>query len=252
MAIVNNPYILFADFGLSRAENVSRALDHAQRESRSLVVVADRVEGEALATLVVTKLRREASCLAVRSPGSTEEWKRVLREIASLTGGTVLSRESQLAPNSLTIEELGRARRIVAGEHATLIEGGEVDEASLFLEKTWQRDYQNRLRQEIARTVFLSLMLDKSHFERFLEAQDQTIVLAYGACEQTIQQVVIKGDVRQAFDTVTHHCQSLTEALSSISSQLSGLREEVVGDYQLDEAMISELKEKHFGSSPSV
>lgn len=252
MAIVNSPYILFADFELSRAENVSPALDCAQRESRSLVVVADRVNGEALATLVVTKLRGEASCLAVRSQGSTKEWKRVLCEIASRTGGAVLSGESQLAPNSLTTKELGRARRVVAGEHATLIEGGEVDEASLSLEKNWQRDYQNRLRREIARVVFLSLMLDKSDFERFLDAQEQTIVLAYVACAQTIQQVVMNGDVRQAFDTVTHHCQSLTEALSSISSQLSGLREEVVGDYQLDEAMISELKEKRFGSSAGV
>lgn len=252
IAIVNNAFILFADFELSRAEEISRALDFAKHEGRSLVVVADRVEGEALATLVVTKLRGEASCLAVRTPGSTEEWKQVLREIASLTGGTVLSKESQLAPNSLTIEELGRAHRIVAGEHATRIAGGEVDEASSLLEFTWQHDYQNCLRQEIARTVFLSLMLDKSHFERFLEAQDQTIVLARDACEQMIQQIVIKRDVRQAFDTVVHHCHSLTEVLSSISSQLSGLREDVVGDYQLDEPMISELKEKHLGSPPSL
>ena len=108
IAIVNNPYILFADFGLSRSEHVSCALDYAQRESRSLAVVADRVEGEALATLVATKLRGEANCLAVRSLGSTEEWKGVLREIASLTGGTVLSRESQLAPSPFDILLLSR------------------------------------------------------------------------------------------------------------------------------------------------
>lgn len=254
MAIVNNAFILFADFGLSRAEEVSRALDLAKHEGRSLVVVADRVEGEALATLAVAKLRGEASCLAVRTPGSTEEWKQVLREIASLMGGTVLSRESQLAPNSVTIKELGRAHRIVAGEHATRIAGGEVDEASpaALLEFTWQHEYQNSLRQEIAKTVFLSLMLDKSHFERFLEAQDQAMVLAYAACEQAIQQLVMKQDVQQAFDTVARHCQSLAEALSSISSQLSGLWEEIVSDYQLEEAMISELKEKHWGSPPNL
>lgn len=252
MAIVNNPYILFVDGKLSRAEDMSRALDHAQKEGKSLLVVADGVEGEALATLVTRKLRGESSCLAVRSPGLSEESKCVLHEIASLTGGTVISSETPVRLDSLTTKELGRARRAVACEEATFIEGGEADEASGIIEMIWQSDYQKRIRQDIARILFLSLMLDKSHFEDFLQRQDEMIVLAYAACEQTIQLVCVKPNVRQAFLNVSHHCQSLTEALSSISSELSALREEVVSDYQLEEAMISELKEKHWGSLPKL
>jgi hypothetical protein len=249
VAIVSNPYVMFAEYKLSRAEDVSRALDYAQRENKSLVVVAERVEDEALGTLVLKKLRSEVSCLAVRSRGSADEWRKILGNIASITGGTVLNRESQLAPGSITIQELGRAHRIVAMEYATLVEVSGVEEASLFPERTLQFPYQNSLRREVARVVFLSLMLEKSKFERFLQAQDQTIVLAYWACEHTIKRVVMDRDVMRKLDTVTNHCQSLTEALSVLDSELSGLRDEVVDDYQLDEPMISELKEKHFESS---
>ena len=129
---LENPYILLHDKKISAATNIVPVLEKlVQSGRRELVVIAEDVDGEALATLVLNKLRGTFSCLGVKAPGFGDRRKAMLQDVAVLTGATLISEEVGRTLESTTLEDLGQAERVVATKDDTTVIGGKGSEAEI-------------------------------------------------------------------------------------------------------------------------
>jgi chaperonin GroEL len=129
-AELEDPYILITDKKISAISELLPVLEKVLQVSKNFVVIAEDVEGEALATLVVNKLRGTLNCLAVKAPGFGDRRKAMLEDIAILTGGKVISEEVGRKLDSATPADLGRARKVVADkDNTTIVEGKGSEEA---------------------------------------------------------------------------------------------------------------------------
>ncbi|MDE0643726.1 MAG: chaperonin GroEL [bacterium] len=123
-AVLEDPYILIANQKISSVNDMLPVLEKIMQTGKPLMVLAEDVEGEALATLVVNKIRGTFSSLGVKAPGFGERRKSMLQDIAILTGGTVISEEVGLKLDGVALDMLGRARRvIVAKDNSTIVDG---------------------------------------------------------------------------------------------------------------------------------
>lgn len=160
-AVLENPYILITDLKISAVSDILPLLENmANQGKKDLVIIADEVEGEALATLVLNKLRGVFNALAVKAPGFGERRKEMLEDIAILTGGQFISEDLGLKLENVKIEMLGQARKVVADkDNTTIIEGkgssekikARIEQIKRELEKSTSEFDKEKLQERLAK-----------------------------------------------------------------------------------------------------
>ncbi len=157
---LDDPYILITDKKISSIQEILPVLEKVLQFSKNLVIIAEDIDGEALATLVVNKLRGTINALAIKAPGFGDRRKAMLQDLAILTGGTVISEEIGRKLDSASVEDLGRARRVVANkDETTIIEGrgdegaikGRVDQIRAQIETTTSDFDREKLQERLAK-----------------------------------------------------------------------------------------------------
>lgn len=128
---IEDPYLLITDKKISAVQDLLPFLENIIKVTKNLVIIADSVEGEALATLVVNKLRGTFSALAVKAPGFGDRRKAMLEDIAVLTGGTVISEDTGRKLDSVAVDDCGRADKVWADKDNCRIIGGKGDQAAI-------------------------------------------------------------------------------------------------------------------------
>ena len=174
-AVIDDAYILITDKKISSIQEILPLLEQVVQSGKKLVIIAEDVEGEALATLIVNRMRGTFTCVAVKAPGFGDRRKEMLRDIAILTGGEVISEELGLELKEATMSQLGRAKQVKVQKENTIIVDGAGDKQAI----------QDRIHQIRAQIETTTSEFDKEKLqERLAKLSGGVAVIKVGAATE--------------------------------------------------------------------
>jgi chaperonin GroEL len=236
-ATIENPYILILDQKVSALNEIVPFLENTMKVTKNIVIIADDIDGEALAMLVVNKMRGNFNILAVKAPAFGDRRKAILQDIAILTGGTLISEDTGRKLDSVTIEDLGRADRVWADKDNTQIIGGKGDKVALEArldqikkeyEKTTSDFDKEKLAERIAKlTGGVAVIKVGAATEVELNELKERVKDAVGATKAAIDEGIVPGGgvallkARQALDGLKGDNADETAGIEIIRGSLS-------------------------------
>lgn len=202
-AVIETPYILITDQKISSVSDFLPFLENVVKVSKNLVIIADDIDGEALATLVVNKMRGAFNVLAVKAPGFGDRRKSMLEDIAILTGGTVISEDTGRKLDSVTIEDCGKADRVWADKDNTRVVGGQGQKKSITariaqikteIEKTTSDFDREKLEERLAKLAGgVAVINVGAATEVELNELKERVKDAVGATKAAIEEGIVPG-----------------------------------------------------------
>lgn len=262
-AVLDNPYILLTDKKISNIQEIVPILEQILQQGRSLLVVADDVDGEALPTLVLNKIRGTFNVVAVKAPGFGDRRKTMLEDIAVLTGGTVITQDLGLDLKDMTMNELGTASKVVVTKDSTtIVEGAGAKEniaqrirlIKAHLEETTSEFDREKLQERLAKlaggvaVVKVGAATETELKERKLRIED-----ALNATRAAVQEGIVPGG-----GTALVSAQHAVSELNATGDEATGIKivlraleeplRQIVENAGLEGSVIvSQLKEKEAG-----
>ena len=225
-AVIEDPYILITDKKISAITDILPVLEKLVQVSKNLVIVAEDIDGEALATLVVNKLRGTINVLGVKAPGFGDRRKAMLEDIAILTGGKVISEEVGRKLDSTTVADLGRARRVTSNkDETTFVEGHGSQEAILarvkqikaLIEETTSDFDKEKLNERLAKLAGgVAIIKVGAATEVELKEKKHRVEDALSAARAAVEEGILPGgevallNAVKALDTVKANGDELT------------------------------------------
>ena len=212
VAVIDDAYILITDKKISNIQEILPLLEQIVQSGKKLVIIAEDIEGEALTTLILNKLRGTFTCVGVKAPGFGDRRKEMLTDIATLTGGQVISSELGLELKDTTVDQLGRARQVKIDKENTIIVDGAGDSEAIKsrvsqirsqIETTTSDFYREKLQERLAKLAGgVAVIKVGAATEVEMKEQKMRIEDALAATKAAVEEGIVAGGGTALIDAI--------------------------------------------------